>query len=367
VTEPFKRIDHMVFNVRDLDAAVAFYTDVVGMKVTLRFEDRRMAFLSFGERFADIRLFEVAEDREPDRRWHGFNHVAFMPEGGRPALEELHRRLEGKGVAIETVETFAGGRHKGVYFRDPDNNRLEFYAEDTSWVLESRGKTAAAFAGRAPRPAEMPAIDLYSWSTSNGLKASIALEVMEIPYRLTPIPLGPGKPRPDAFGEASVTGRIPAIVDNDRGLAICESGAILIYLAEKVASPLLPVEPVARAHVLQWLFAVSSTFNPVMTEGRFYLHMNPGKSPLSEERVRAGIARAYTTLEKELAKEPHLAGEAMSIADIALFPYVARFATHGADITEYPAVLAWYRRLAEMPAVRRGFDMLGEGETPPMP
>lgn len=366
MAEPFKRIDHMVFNVRDLDAAVAFYTEVVGMKVTLRFDDRRMAFLSFGERFADLRLFEQGEHHAPDRHWHGFNHVAFMPEGGKAVLDDLHRRLIDKGVDVEGIETFQGGRHVGVYFRDPDNNRLEFYHEEPSWIIESRSRTARAWSGRSRGETE-PVIDLYAWTTSNGLKASIMLELTGLSYRVHPVPMGPGKPRPDGFAEASVTGRTPAIVDNDTGTHLCESGAILIYLAEKVASPLLPLAGAARAEVLQWLFAVSSTFNPVMTEGRFYLAVNPGKAPFAEERVRSGIQRAYATIEATLQNRPYLAGNLLSIADVALWPYVARFDTQQVDLTEYPAVLRWYENLCENQAFAKGYDLLGTGDQPARP
>ena len=102
--EPKKKIDHMVFNVRNLDEAVRFYTEVVGMKVVMRFDDRKMAFLSFGDRLGDIRLFETGATADPDRQTHGFNHVAFEPEGGLPVLDELHRRLIEKGAKIDRLE-----------------------------------------------------------------------------------------------------------------------------------------------------------------------------------------------------------------------------------------------------------------------
>jgi GST-like protein len=289
-----------------------------------------------------------------------------MPEGGRPALDAMHRRLEEKGVPVETIETFAGGRHTGIYFRDPDNNRLEFYHEEPSWVIESRGRTARAFSGLA-RAETDPVIDLYLWPTSNGLKASIMLELSGLSYRVHPVPLGPGADRPGDFADVSVTGRIPAIRDNDNGATICESGAILVYLAEKVNSPLLPLAGIARATVMQWLFATASTFNPAMTEGRFYLDQNPGKAPFAEDRVRGQIARAYRTIEAGLARRPHLAGDELSIADVALFPYVARAATHGIDLADWPATRTWYLRLASDPAFAKGFDPLEKGEKPPRP
>lgn len=367
VTEPFKRIDHMVFNVRDLDAAVDFYTRVVGMKVTMRFEDRRMAFLSFGQRLADIRLFEQGEQYEADRHWHGFNHVAFLPDGDRDTLDMLQKRLTDEGVNLEGVETYAEGRHVSVYFRDPDNNRLEFYWEHPSWIAESRGKVARAFDNVPVKSADEPQIDLYAWTTSNGLKASIALELMGISYRVIPVPLGPDKERPEGLQDASTTGKIPAIVDNETGTTLCESGAILMYLAEKTGSSLLPSRGPARAAALQWLFTVTSTFHPAMSEGRFYLHMNAGKSPLADKRVSGMISRAYRIVEAALSEHEFLAGDTLTLADVAHWPYVARHETHGVNLSDYPATHAWYQKLSENDAFSKGYDLLGDGSAAPMP
>jgi catechol-2,3-dioxygenase len=146
--EPRKHVNHMVFNVRNLDEAVRFYTEVVGMKVVMRFNDRKMAFLSFGEHLGDIRLFETGATDEPDRQTDGFNHVAFAPEGGLDVLEQLHQRLIEKGAKIERLEEFTGGRHKSIYFFDPDGNRLEFYWESDAWREEIADKVEAAFGVR---------------------------------------------------------------------------------------------------------------------------------------------------------------------------------------------------------------------------
>jgi catechol 2,3-dioxygenase len=137
MTEPKKWINHVVFNVRNLDDAVKFYTEVVGMKLIRRFEDRRMAFVSFGERHHDIGLFEVGGTPEPDRQWHGFNHLAMEYEGGPEILDQLHQRLQEKGAKIDNLEGHNSGRHKSVYFFDADGNRLEFYWENPSWRAES--------------------------------------------------------------------------------------------------------------------------------------------------------------------------------------------------------------------------------------
>jgi catechol 2,3-dioxygenase len=142
--EPKKHINHIVFNVKNLDEAVKFYTEIVGMKLIMRFEDRRMAFLSFGERHHDIGLFEIGGTAEHDRQWHGFNHLAMELDGQVETLDLLHRRLEEKGVRIDNLEGHAGGRHKSVYFFDTDGNRLEFYWENPDWRNEAAGMVRAA-------------------------------------------------------------------------------------------------------------------------------------------------------------------------------------------------------------------------------
>jgi len=137
MNEPKKSINHVVFNVKNLDEAVKFYTEVVGMKLMLRFDDRRMAFVSFGDRHHDIGLFEVGGTPEPDRQWHGFNHLAMEYEGGPEILDQLHQRLMEKGARIDNLEGHNAGRHKSVYFFDPDGNRLEFYWENPGWKAQA--------------------------------------------------------------------------------------------------------------------------------------------------------------------------------------------------------------------------------------
>jgi catechol 2,3-dioxygenase len=137
VNEPKKSINHVVFNVHDLDAAVKFYTEVVGMKLIRRFADRRMAFVSFGDHHHDIGLFEVGGTPEPDRQWHGFNHLAMEYEGGPEILDQLHQRLIDQGAKIDNLEGHNAGRHKSVYFFDPDGNRLEFYWENPAWSAQA--------------------------------------------------------------------------------------------------------------------------------------------------------------------------------------------------------------------------------------
>lgn len=150
MNEPKKAINHIVFNVHDLDEAVKFYTEVVGMKLIRRFDDRKMAFVSFGEHHHDIGLFQVGGTPEPDRQWHGFNHLAMEYEGGPEILEQLHQRLADKGAKIDNIEGHNAGRHKSVYFFDPDGNRLEFYWENPDWVQQSQQWVKEAGAAGGP-------------------------------------------------------------------------------------------------------------------------------------------------------------------------------------------------------------------------
>ncbi len=209
-------------------------------------------------------------------------------------------------------------------------------------------------------------IELFAAPTPNGVKAAIALRVMDLPHRVSPVKLGPGD-KPEGFAAASATGKIPAIIDHDTGTALCESAAILIYLAEKAGSPLLPEADEARARALEWLMIASATIGPALAGAHHYLHFQKGKAPYAEERARGDVARAYKLLEKTLSARAYLAGDAMTLGDVALWPFIARFEWQGVTLDEYPAVRAWYLRLADTPAFAAGFDLAGDGRKPPKP
>lgn len=122
-------------------------TEVLGMRIVMKFDDRKMAFMSFGNNLGDIRLFEVGATAEPDRQTLGFNHLAVEPEGGLAALEQLHQRLIDKGVKIDKLKSYAGDRHKSIYFCDQDGNRLEFY-----WKARIGRASAAKWCGKPSAP-----------------------------------------------------------------------------------------------------------------------------------------------------------------------------------------------------------------------
>lgn len=210
-------------------------------------------------------------------------------------------------------------------------------------------------------------IELYAAGTPNGLKIAIALEWLGLPYTVIPIALRGDAPRPDAFVAASPLGKIPAIRDTETGISLAESGAILIYLAEKTGSPLLPSGNADRANVLAWHFIASSTIGPALGQAHHYLHFQKGKAPYAEERCAADVGRYYAALDSQLSKTVFLAGAEASIADLALWPWIVRYGWQGIDLADYRSVHRWYRRLAGEKAVLDGLEKLQGTRDIPMP
>ncbi len=208
-------------------------------------------------------------------------------------------------------------------------------------------------------------IDLYYWPTPNGWKISIALEEMEIPYEVRWVNIGRGEQFEPAFLEISPNNRMPAIVDREPmgggpPLPIFESGAILVYLAEK-SGRFLPAEPRARADVLQWLFWQVGGLGPMLGQhGHFHLYAEQ-KIPYAIERYHQEALRLYGVMDKQLATREHLAGD-YSIADMACWPWVVTWKRQEIDLAgEFPNLRRWYDALKERPALRRGFDLGKEG------
>jgi len=211
-------------------------------------------------------------------------------------------------------------------------------------------------------------IDLYTWATPNGRKISIALEELGLPYTVHAVDIGAGAQFTPAFLALSPNNKIPAIVDHDagngtgNGRAMMESGAILLYLAEKTGQ-LLGSD---RWVTLEWLMLQMASIGPVLGQAHHFLHFNPGKSAYAEERFRAEAARLYGVLDRRLADRAYLAG-AYSIADIATWPWIARFEWQQMDLTDYPNLLRWYLEIADRPAVQRGYDVPAKVSEIPRP
>ena len=201
-------------------------------------------------------------------------------------------------------------------------------------------------------------IDLYTWTTPNGRKASVMLEELGLPYNVHKINISKDEQFAPAFLAISPNNRIPAIVDNDgpggKPLSLFESGAILIYLAEKTGSKLLPVEPRARTVVLQWLMWQMGGVGPMFGQTHHFMHAAPEKVPYGIERYSKETRRLYGVMDRRLGEAAYLAGADYSIADIATYPWVARHEHHKVDLAEFPNVKRWFDAISARPAVAKG-------------
>jgi GSH-dependent disulfide-bond oxidoreductase len=203
-------------------------------------------------------------------------------------------------------------------------------------------------------------IDLYTWTTPNGRKISIMLEEIGLPYKTIPVDLGKQQQLEPAFTAITPNQKIPAIVDHDvpgGPLAIFESGAILIHLAEKTGT-LLPTEVRGRAATMQWLMFQMSHVGPIIGQTGHFLQQAPEKIPYAIQRFVGESVRIVGVLDQGLKGRDYLAGE-YSIADVATYPWVvaawAPFKQMMPEkIGELANVQAWIDRMAARPAVARG-------------
>lgn len=202
-------------------------------------------------------------------------------------------------------------------------------------------------------------IELYAARTPNGRKATIMLEEAGLPYRLHTLELSAGDQHQAWFRRINPNGKIPVIVDTETGQTIAESGAILIFLAEK-AGALLPGDPVPRMAVLQWLFFQVGNLGPMAGQYNHFRGHQP-RDAYAFERYRDEVQRLLGVMNDALADRDFIAGE-YSIADIALLPWLRALQHWELSLTDYPQLAAWYERLIARPAVLRGFALL---EVPP--
>ena len=209
-------------------------------------------------------------------------------------------------------------------------------------------------------------IDLYTWSTPNGRKASIMLEEVGLPYTVHPIDIGKDEQFKPDFLKISPNNRIPAIVDRDNGMSLFESGAILIYLADKTGK-LLARDGEARWRAIEWLMWQMGGVGPIFGQAHHFLKYNRGKAPYAEERFAAEVKRLYGVLDKQLAANEFVAGKDYSIADVAIWPWVSRYDWHIGELKDYPDVIRWYRAVAARPAVQRGYHVPVKQPEIPMP
>jgi len=201
-------------------------------------------------------------------------------------------------------------------------------------------------------------IDLYTWTTPNGRKVSILLEELGLPYEAHAVDIEKGEQFAPDFLAISPNNKIPAIRDRETGFTLMESGAILMWLAERHGR-FLP-EGAERWRTVEWLMWQMGGFGPMIGQAHHFLYPSRGKSPYAEERYAKEALRLYGVLEARLCDRDFVAGAGCgdyTIADMAIWPWVARFERHEVDLGRFPAVRDWYLRIAERPAVRRGYDV----------
>ena len=197
-------------------------------------------------------------------------------------------------------------------------------------------------------------IELFTAATPNGWKISIALEEMGLPYTLRTLSLSKLEQKEEWFLKINPNGRIPAIIDHENGdFAVFESGAILIYLAEK-SGKLLPSEPKARSRVLQWLMFQMGGVGPMMGQANVFFRYAPEKIPYAIERYQREVRRLFDVMERQLANNEYIAGADYSIADIALWSWIAGYAWSGVSVEGLPQLKRWMELIGARPAAQKG-------------
>lgn len=197
------------------------------------------------------------------------------------------------------------------------------------------------------------AIMLYTAPTPNGWKISIALEEMGLPYEVRVIDFATTEQKADWYVKLNPNGRIPTLVDD--GFALFESGAILIYLAEKTGK-FLPREVRARSQVIQWLMFQMSAIGPMMGQANVFLRYFPEKIQAAIDRYQREVTRLFGVLDRQLADHEFICGE-YSIADMALWPWVSGYEWSGVSVEAFANLQRWLAKVGERPSVQAGRDV----------
>lgn len=212
-------------------------------------------------------------------------------------------------------------------------------------------------------------IDLYTWPTPNGFKVSIMLEEVGLPYNAIPVDIGAGDQFKPDYLKISPNNKMPALVDHDgpdgKPYSLFESGAILMYLAEKTGK-LMPKDLPSRYRVIEWLMWQMGGIGPMLGQAHHFLKYNVGKAPYAEERYGKEAHRLYSVLNTRLEGREYMAGD-YSIADIATWPWISRFEWQRIDLNAYPNVKRWYLEIAKRPAVIKGYAVPKDMGPIPMP
>ncbi len=204
--------------------------------------------------------------------------------------------------------------------------------------------------------------DLYTFATPNGRKVSIALEEFGAEYNVHTVNILKDEQFSPSFLALSPNNKIPAVYDWDARRSLMESGAILIYLADKYHQ----FWGEDRYTTLEWLMLQMGGVGPMLGQVHHFLHFNPGKAPYAEARFAAEAQRLYQVLNTRLAQVEYLSGE-YSIADMATWPWISRFEWHDISWSDYPHLKRWYVEMAQRPAVQRGYDVPAVVNPIPLP
>lgn len=200
-------------------------------------------------------------------------------------------------------------------------------------------------------------IDLYYWPTPNGRKLTIFLEEAELPYNVVPVDIAAGDQFEPEFLRISPNNKIPAIVDPEgpdgEPISLFESGAILIYLAEKTGR-FLPSSPRKRYAALQWLMFQMGHVGPMLGQAHHFRKYANEEIPYAVERYTNEAARLYRVIDRRLAETSFIAGDEYTIADMAIFPWLRSHENQGQSLDDYPDLKRWYEGVEGRPAVRRG-------------
>ena len=211
-------------------------------------------------------------------------------------------------------------------------------------------------------------IDLYTWTTPNGRKVPIMLEELGVPYQAHSIDITKGEQHAPDFLKIAPNNRIPAIVDSETGQTLMETGAIMLYLADKHKK--FQCEGAEYWRMVEWLMWQMGGLGPMLGQVHHFVKYNKGKSEYSEERYSAEGHRLYKVLNTQLEGRDYIAGDGRgmyTIADMACWPWVSRFEWQDVDLNAYPNVRDWYVRIAARPAVQKGYQVPKFTADVPMP
>ena len=205
-------------------------------------------------------------------------------------------------------------------------------------------------------------IDLYTWPTPNGRKISILLEELKVPYQVHPIDIGKKEQFLKEFSQISPSNKIPAIVDQENGQSIFESGAIMMYLSNKY-DQFIPQKYYWQ--IMEWFVFQLSQVGPLLGQAHQFLFYHPNQSKFIEKKYIDYTKRIYQTLNDRLKNNEYL-GVEYSIADIATWPWIARFERHQIIISDYTNVFRWYKLIRQRSAVIKGYNVVGKKEKIPI-